>query len=144
VNLEGYRRLLDERPGLDNREPEAICVDHVVTVALRLMPDDPVGRFGKDGVMELYFDRNERFRSKVQRVWDKGRKGAGVLSLVGHIGTVSLDDVAGLQAADLLAWYTNRSHTHADPFAKAMTVLSCPTFAAYLDYTALAEKYGHP
>jgi len=43
------------------KEPEAICVDFVVTIALMLLPEDHRGVLGKTGSVELYFDPNERF-----------------------------------------------------------------------------------
>ena len=46
INLEDYRRLREQ---VQIKAPEAICVDHVVTIGLKALPEDQTQPFGKRG-----------------------------------------------------------------------------------------------
>lgn len=144
VNLEDYTKASADVPSRSIKEPEAICVDHVVTVALMALPENLNLPLGKEGRVELFFDKNESFMHKVDRVWRSKRNGKleGPLQLVSSIATADMREVIGLQAADFLAWHANRYYTHGfdEPtgaLAQAMRVFATPLFDCYCDYEYL-------
>ncbi len=143
VNLEDYRRACADMP---LNEPEAICVDCVVTVALRALPENLEQPFGKEGSVEICFDKGEPFMHKVDKIWRSkpNNQLEGPLQLVRSIGAKDMRDVIGLQAADFLAWHTNRYYTHGfrEPtgaFAGITRVMATPMFEWYYDYDRLKE-----
>jgi hypothetical protein len=119
----------------------------VIPVTYRLLPEDPAHPLGRSGTIALYFDRNEPFEHQIRRVWEK-RKGKhpGPLQFVSQIGSVCQEKVYGVQAADLLAWHINRSHTHDDPerlAAKMFAVFNTPSQGiGYMGYDELVKRYG--
>ncbi len=146
VNLADYREVHNEIPEL--KEPEAICVDSVVKIALRALPENRNLPFGKEGTVELFFDKNEPFMHKVNRVWTRRprNKLGHLLRLVSHIESADSHDVPGLQAADFLAWSTNRYHTHGlsdrfGAFAGVSRVLATPTYERYYDYKRFRKEF---
>jgi hypothetical protein len=114
INMQDYKRASKEIPSL--KEPEAICVDNVVTLALMALPDDPSKPFGKSGTVELFFDKGERFMHKINRVWRSKpyHKLKGYHRLISAVAAVEARHVYGVQAADSLAWETLRSHATGD------------------------------
>lgn len=147
INLADYRKLKAELPGL--KEPESICVDYVVTIALMSMPEDRSLPFGKKGMVELFFDKNETFMHKIDRIWRSkpNKQLQGPLRLVSNIAQSDSSQIAGLQAADLLAWSTNRYYTFgmSDPigsFAGSLRVLASPMFEEYYDYAKLKKEFA--
>jgi hypothetical protein len=142
VNLQDYRKACADVPSL--KEPEAICVDYVVTIALMALPENRKLPIGKEGTVEIFFDKGESFIHKVDRVWRSkpNSKLRGPLQLVSSIGHADMRDVIGLQAADFLAWHTNRYYTHGmnektGSFAGVIRVLASPMFERYYDYEEL-------
>ncbi len=147
INLTDYRKVKDELAEL--KEPESICVDFVITIALMSMPKDSNLPFGKKGMVELFFDKNEAFMHKVDRVWRSkpNKQLQGPLRLVSTIAQLDSRQRAGLQAADLLAWSTNRYYTHgmSDPIgslASTLRVFAAPAFTEYYDYSKLKKEFG--
>jgi hypothetical protein len=108
VEIEDYRRAQDECPYLQGMPPEEVCVNYVAEVALRLLPEDPNGIMGKAGAVDMYFDRGEKFMRTIYRPWQQHRKNGGLLKLINRIESKRSEDLPGLQAADFLAWHTNR------------------------------------
>lgn len=145
VRLDDYERALLALPQLEKKEPEAICVDYCVTPALQVLPEAPVGRgiLGKLGSVELYFDRNEEFHHKVNRMWGnkKFSQRSKPLRLVHQIGQVDMKKTPPLQAADYLAWLTNRHLSGQDLAAGVRRVLSAPMVGIEFDYATLMERY---
>ncbi len=142
VNLVDYRKARAEKPAL--KEAEAICVDYAITIALMALPENRNLPFGKEGTVELFFDKGESFMNKIFRIWGSkpNNKLIGKLGLVSSIGAADSRNVIGLQAADFLAWHTNRYYTHGltdktGSFAGIMRVLAAPMYEYYYDYEQL-------
>lgn len=146
VNLEDYARARTEFPRLERKEPEAICVDHVVTIALMTLPEDLGKPFGKAGTVELTFDRGEQFRHKINRMWT-ARAGIrpAVMDLVSLVTDGDMRQLPGLQAADLLAWHTNRYRREGflgAPESGVFRVFATPNHETYFDYEALKGSFA--
>lgn len=144
VNLADYEKALVDIPSL--KEPEAICVDYVVTIALMALPENLDKPFGKEGTVELYFDKGESFMHKIDRIWRSkpNNQLEGPFRLVSNIGKADATEVIGLQAADYLAWHTNRHYAqdlNELSFA-CMSHLAAPTFTRYCDYDFLKGLRG--
>lgn len=142
VNIADYRKAKEDVPSL--KSMESICVDYVITIALMALPENLDLPFGKEGTLELFFDKGEPFKNKVDRMWRGKPRGKlkGPLQLVSGIGSVDMRDVIGLQAADFLAWNTNRYYTRSlnertGAFAGVTRVLAAPMFEHYYDYEQL-------
>jgi hypothetical protein len=107
IDLPHYRKARAEIENL--KEPESLCVDFVVTVALMALPENRVMPLRKEGTVKLIFDNKELFMSKVVGAWTRRRRNErGPLSLIASIDKQDGHICVGLQAADLLAWSTNR------------------------------------
>jgi len=144
VNLEDYAKACTDIPSLLLKEPSAICVNYVVTIGLMALPEDLTRPLGKEGTIELYFDKGESFMHKVDRIWRSkpNNQLEGPLRLVESICAADMREVIGLQAADFLAWQTNRYYTYGfnEPtgsFAGITRVFATPTFSCYYDYDSL-------
>ncbi len=87
------------------RSPESMCVNFCVG-GLRLPPECA----GERKPILLYFDNNEPFMHKVNRVWQRYRRRRG--TLFRQIGTIENVDSEyyPVQTADMLAWIVNRKH----------------------------------
>ncbi len=146
VNLDDHARARSELPRLRDKEPEAICVDHVVTIALTALPIDLEERFGKAGTVELIFDQGEKFRHTIDRVrQSRARNRPAVLDLVSLVGDGNMRAKVGLQAADLLAWHTNRYRRHGflgAPISGAIRVFATPNYETYFDYEILKKQFA--
>jgi hypothetical protein len=141
VNLEDYRKICNEMPSCSFKEPEAICVDFVITIALMALPENRNLPYGKEGQIEVIFDQGEPFMEKVVRIWQAEYKSElkSPLKLIRNIETADMRNTVGLQAADFLAWLTNRYYTHGfkEPtgvFAGITRVLAAPLCSQYCDY----------
>lgn len=148
VNLDDYRRFVDEYSALGVVEPELMCAEHVVPIAYRLLPEDSTHPLGRDGSIELYFDQNEGFQKTITRVWEsrKWKRSDGpiqfVMSVVATIGA----RVAGIQAADILAWHTHRAFTHPAEAQERnwFRALAAPLEGdLYMNYDEMVSRYGH-
>jgi hypothetical protein len=147
VDLEAYRRVCEIHPHFAEKRPEALCVDHVVTIALgQLCPG--VERMALRDLIErrqsidLFFDRGEPFRRQIQRVWDSRpwHRLAMPLRLVNSIRAVDRTSSAAIQAADYLAWHTNRDAVAGgDLKARASMWLATHCYPMAYDYDKLLE-----
>ncbi|MFC1871376.1 DUF3800 domain-containing protein [Chloroflexota bacterium] len=144
VNLEDFAKVCVDMPSHVLNKPEAICVDHVITIALRALPENSGMPFGKEGRVELFFDKGESFMHWIDKKWRSkpNNKLQCPLQLVSSISAVDARDVIGLQAADFLAWHTNRYYTHglneeSGAFAGISRVFATPLFDRYCDYDYL-------
>lgn len=144
VDIPDYRRAYAELPRFQasRKEPEAICVDYVVTATLAALPDDTSSRWGKAGTADLRFDNNEPFLHTIDRIW-RGKRNLRPqeMELISNISTGNAKGCPGIQAADFLAWHTNRFRTKKDRYSKSMTVFSVPNYFRYFDYTTIMETY---
>lgn len=115
VDLAAYEQVCLEYPHFAEKRPEALCVDHVTSVAIQQL----VGELeqilwedllAQDRKIDVFFDRNERYRHHIQRVWEGrgGRRPTKPLKLINSISTKNGRQSAALQAADFLAWHVNR------------------------------------
>ena len=146
IPLDDYERAVSALPNLKNKEPEAICVDCVTEVAIRMLA--PIGggaevdELKSVGSVELFFDHNEPFLHKINRVWiqraapDKPR----VLELVSRIEPLK-DKPPALQAADYLAWLTNRHLRDGDIQCGVFRIVSAPMFGFEYTYDRLLQEY---
>jgi hypothetical protein len=106
VYLDDYARIHAEVPDL--RPPHAICVNACVgPVVKEEVPPSSI---------LLYFDRNERFKRQMHRVWEQGitRPKTSQHWWAVKVATIcELDSrqFMELQAADLVAWLVSRYHT---------------------------------
>jgi hypothetical protein len=141
VNLVDYRRACSEFPGLNKiKSAEALCVDHVVTRALSLLPAIDDSPTGKCGSAELFFDRGEPFLHTIKRVWEREKKKAGIFGLIARIIPVEMRQVPAIQAADMFAWHTNNGYSTGDSFSAMLVPLTCPSYPQYLDYDRIVER----
>lgn len=152
INLEDYRRFCSETV-IPCKKIEEICLDYVLTIALMALPENPYSPFGKGGTVELYFDKNESFMNIIYKIWSArpSHKTIGPLQFISSIKKADMHQVIGLQAADFLAWHTNRSRT-GNPNddlreaslsawnATAMRVFASPTYSRYYDYERLKKE----
>jgi hypothetical protein len=113
VNLEDYRNIVKKRDMPVGQSPEAICVRTIIYATAMGLPDNPDKPLGKDGELELYFDNNEPFLHEIEKMTRNISRKQLENSVLGLISSkVQFDSrkVIGLQAADFLAWQTNRSY----------------------------------
>jgi hypothetical protein len=147
VPLDDYARAVEQLPNLKRKEPEAICVDCVAQIALGMMAPlegrAHVDELKKVGSVELFFDQNERFFHKINRIWLQRRVSdrPKVLELVSDLKTGDAKMLAPLQAADYLAWLTNKHLRDKDAAAGARRILSAPMFAFDYTYERLVTDY---
>jgi hypothetical protein len=146
VEIDDYLRAQNECPYLQGMAPEEVCVNYLAEVALKLLPGDPSGHMGKRGSVDMYFDRGERFMRTIYGPWQQHRKKSGSLKLINKIEQASSERVVGLQAADFLAWHTNRDWWKRDTGEKDLR-LRMRLIAAGLvssdryDYAKLVARY---
>ena len=145
IPLDDYNRAVQVIPNLARKEPEAICVDQVISVALRVLPEaksETDGILGKSGSAELVFDRNEAFYNKIYRVWNVSYRLRNLpLKLVSAMAVADAPSVPGLQAADFLAWTSNKHMWHDDANAALTRMLTSPARHVDLNYDLLLERY---
>lgn len=149
VDLDAYERVCQQYPHFRAKSPQALCVDHVVGTVLRLLvPDPDGGSYATDLVargesVDLFFDRKEPFRREIQRVWEARpwRQRSAVLKLVRSLNSTSPESSAALQAADFLAWHTNRDlrSEPGDLAARLMMWLATRCVPQAYDYEELAR-----
>lgn len=143
VDLEAYRCVCHDLPDLQARKsPEDICVDAVVTVALRMLPASDQSETGKSGTIELWFDQDEAFLHRINRAWERKRKRPGIFKHFSSIRSGAMKESPGLQAADVLAWHTNRACVDNDQFSLFVAQTMCPSFCFLLDYTEIVKRYA--
>jgi hypothetical protein len=104
VDLAAYRavRKLKRIPS-----PERICARWGLSLILNWRDQWPA--FPID-TLDIFFDRNEEFLKHLAKDWnDKRIRGQyPFYELIGTIEPVEMQKTPGVQAADLLAWSTNR------------------------------------
>jgi hypothetical protein len=142
-----YARAQADCPYLQGMAPEEVCVNYVAEVALKMLPEDLSGLMGKIGSIEMYFDRNERFMRTIIGLWQRHRKEPGALKLIDNIEQVKDDSPVGIQAADFLAWHTNRDWWKRDGGEKDLLLRFRMIAAGLLtahryDYEKLMERYN--
>lgn len=141
--LPDYERACLTVPGLRRRKlPEAFCVDHCVTQALRLLHDPEGNLLGEDSSVELCFDQNEKFLAKVMTPWQRF-KDEGVFPLISSIQNDDSRKVLPLQAADFLAWHANRHYAvrSEDVFPGLLIALLQGPYR-YLDYDRIVSAHA--
>jgi hypothetical protein len=138
VNLDDYcraKRIISGHPD----SPECICVDTCVS-AIAIPPYYRNRR----RVLRLYFDKNEPFLHKINRVWErnKRRNGGGWPLQIAIIASVDMHIEYGVQAADLIAWIFNRHYNtgdHEDMYSWARFQPS-----KLFDYEKILARYNKP
>ncbi len=147
VDLHAYERVCNRYPHFVSKKPEALCVDHVVGLALNHLVPSPLERMALSEMAKrrqsiaLFFDRNESFKHHISRVWERypWSKRPMALKLVHSIGEVDKESSAALQAADFLAWHTNRdvASDGGDMSARLMAFFAARTFTLHYDEAEL-------
>jgi hypothetical protein len=135
VILRDWARAKREMPKLV--EPEAICVNFCVG-GLRL----PLECANEAKPILLYFDKNEPFMHKINRVWQRRRKIRN--TFFRQIRTIKNVDSEyyPIQAADILAWIMNHSHRGIhDEFFELASVLAIRHFSECYDYDQIIADY---
>jgi hypothetical protein len=139
VNLADYREACSDLPGLQQvKTAEALCVDHVVGQALRWLPPNDSDPTGKTAGLELCFDRGERFRHQIGRVWERQRKKPGIFGLITRITDAVSATTPALQAADLIAWHATRGYYRNDGM-ELFAAMIVPSIPRYLDYDGIVK-----
>lgn len=143
IDLGDYERAREDCPALHQWSPHRICAYWVVPETFHLLqphPHDPTKPFG---TVELVFDRNEGFYHHLYQLWNKPyRKRPPKLRHVSSLIQADMERVAPLQAADFLAWLTNRYATQGYLLHQAMRVFTVPAREKKFDYKSLVETYG--
>lgn len=139
INMEDYRRAAKESSGVRSRTPQALCTYHVAAAALMMLPDDSTKPLKKDGMLEVFFDRGERFLHVLQKEWERRKKNRhdDVVSLIAMIEPVDYREVVGVQAADFLAWHVNRYYVTGSVDAGVISRLAAPNIQQYWQYENL-------
>ena len=145
VDLSDYRRAAVDMPAVGEVSPEALCAFWIAHVAIGWLPENKNDPLLKDGTIELFFDRDEGFQHHIQKEWERRRKNrwSDIVSRIVHIGTADHRDVVGIQAADFLAWHTNRGHTRPETDATSMLIswAAAPLSRRVWDYETLIRAY---
>ena len=142
INLLDYERAKRENPKL--RTKEAICVNFCCGSGLPLDAERPDAEHQE---VELYFDVGEKFKDRIDRVWQRLKKRKnhpGWVDQIFSIGTVSSEDVSGLQAADIVAWTVRGhycGHEHASAFYLFLTVMG--GLHGFYDYERIKTEYAN-
>lgn len=111
VDLVAHRKLVAEGYSLPN--PIRICNDHCATTALAWYGTNYPGLIHS---AHYFFDKDEPFEPVFKARWSEKKDATVVVSFVDYfwsliktVTTADMKDKPALQAADLLAWATNRS-----------------------------------
>lgn len=99
VALNDYAEVKSKIPNL--RPPEHLCLDHCIGCALR--------QSKRISQLEIFFDRDEPFDHALRAFRNKGAWWSESIADIGPINVYR--DIPAIQAADLLAWLTNRYWT---------------------------------
>jgi hypothetical protein len=138
VMLDDWKRAdakLEQLP-----EPEAICVNFCVG-GLRL----PLVCANERKPVLLYFDVNEPFMHKINRVWQRKRKIEN--TLFSQIRTIKSanSEYFHIQAADILAWIVNHSDRGIeDIFLDISSMTAIRHSRLRYDYDKIMEHYPPP
>jgi hypothetical protein len=146
VEIDDYFRAQIECPYLRGMKPDEVCVNYLAEVALKLLQEDRNGHMGKSGSVEMYFDRGEKFMRTIYGPWQQHRKKPGSLKLIHEIQQAKSEHSVGLQAADFLAWHTNRDWWKRDTGEKdlllRMRMIAAGLFSSdRYDYDKLVARY---
>lgn len=143
VELAHYRTARHVAPALSRRTPEQVCLDHVLHVAIAMLPRDPSDPLRRTGSAELFFDRGEPYFKYVDRHWRKPyHRRPPMLQPVSKLDQVEMKSSPGVQAADFLAWATNRDFSARDKKFNMMRCLTAPLLGIRLDYQKLVQRYS--
>lgn len=145
IDLDAYASVCQAHPHFAEKKPEALCVDYVVGVALkRLVPGERIKwseLVARGQSVELFFDRNEPYLHQIKRIWEASpwHRRSRPLQLVTLIATVERESSAPQQAADFLAWLTNRdlSSQDGDLLARTRAFFSSHCFRREYNYDEL-------
>ena len=140
VNRDDYNKAKTALPHLAG--PEHICVNRVVRVALRMLEEDPTTPTHKTGQAHLYFDQNEPYEKEIYREWEDPDKRSPVMKLISGIDRIDMRTSYPMQAADYLAWLTNRKWASGSEEANIRRILSAPMMAEYYGYDTLLRDFS--
>ena len=144
LDLGDYKRAADQLPAIRDIRPEAFCAFRIAGIALDSLPNNPDASLRKDGVLELFFDMNEPFRHHIEKEWGARKKDrwGDILSRIVSIASVDHRQVLGIQAADLLAWHTNRGYVTGDKTASFYSRMAMRFLRQeYWDYDGLIAAF---
>ncbi|HEX4769356.1 MAG TPA: DUF3800 domain-containing protein [Bryobacteraceae bacterium] len=108
VALSDWRRAASQFKHPFPDSAESLCVELCIRNTVIINPNDA----GKPKIVQLYFDRGEDFMKKIYRTWTNApeSKRQGWQRQTESIGTVTRL-CPGVQAADVIAWITNKHFT---------------------------------
>ncbi len=142
VDLGDYERACRVIADLRELSPEAICTDHVCDWAIRMIPNDESTLTGKAGSVEFVFDQNEPFRRTLMPRWTtKWPRRERLFKCIAAITEADMSQTPGLQAADYVAWHTNRYRSRDDMYAQMVRSLSSNPYEVFYGYEALIDTY---
>ena len=103
IDLQAHTRHRSMNPV----RPEHICADQVFRCVLRWYRDLPEPILAP---MELFFDRNEKFKGRLYREWNnqRNRKREPFWGMIRSIAESDMRMTPALQGADMVAWARNR------------------------------------
>jgi hypothetical protein len=135
VYMDDYRRYQQKHPKV--REAEAICVDACVGTLIAERGQELSG-------LQVYFDRGEPFLRTIDRIWrSPSTERPAWAERVATIAPVDGERILPIQAADLLAWLSNR-HFVTDDVRHLMWPMWGATMPAHASFTydRLVSEYG--
>ena len=134
VDLTAYRKLQDE--GRTLTKEEHICTDGAVALMLNILGS------GSSERIEMYFDRDEQFRGRVENIWNRKRRPAWWAKRVDTVAPVNMKCWPGIQAADFIAWSLNRKYTVNDkPLSSMIHGLMARKVHVFVGREALLKQY---
>jgi hypothetical protein len=136
VDLREYRKC---STGRNTKPPEAVCVDACMSLVLA-HPNF------EHGTTEILFDMNERFIRHLHWTWSRFKSDSSSwASYIANVQPVEMKVSIPIQAADLLAWATNRRY--APPkldFWRHMLDHCILAMPCYQQFYGQAELVTHP
>lgn len=148
VDLQAHRRLSES--GLNLPDPIQICIENCPRAVLSWY------FLHYPGIIETahyFFDKNEPFEDRFRELWKKetnriidATSAKEVWSLIKTVTSADMRDKPGLQAADLLAWSTNRRLNGDEGdfgyYIEHIMKQIIPSYYVTMDEPTLIKKYA--
>lgn len=138
VMMQDWRRCKEETPKLCS--PQSICVNFCAG-GLHLHEGGSKEPFP----LLLYFDKNEKFMHKINRVWQRRRRRRN--NIFNQIGTIENADwrFYPIQLADMIAWTMNRANRGGDDSTDGFLIIAANMmikhFSTTYDYDSIVKNY---
>jgi hypothetical protein len=143
VDLADLAKAKSLCPEIQNMNAHELCVRWVVPETFHFLQPHPPDPLSGEAEFELVFDQNEDFLHQINRLWAvRKTRQPWKLKFVKSIVQRDMRQVTPLQAADFLAWTTNRYYATRDLGVQLMRGITIPIRERHLDYSALLAEYG--